>query len=249
MNLVLIMKIESISSLYSDRFVEAQYIPSNIRFQDMLAKAKLIKRFTGNDLPAEVVCDTVYTHTLRAIALSESINISELILQRVQYTVLIHDFPEVQNLINMGRDRDVTSLEKELDPDLEAKVAEMELEVAKEILSYEEFNLYLEFEDAGNFLKTGRIADSKRITAIGIFSQLLDKIDANLTLHRYLSRWFRSSDYDPSKIIPEQSLTFYTRQYQYFVSNLNMLSNSIYFNDYINLLNLQNQYIESLWSG
>lgn len=247
MFLLLIMSIERIKVLYSNQFEFEKYIPNDSRLQQMLVKAKRIKRFTGNDLPSDVVKDNVYCHTIRAIALSENLSLPSNIMQTVQYMVLIHDMPEVQNLINIGRDRDVTAPEKELDPDLESRVSKMEFEVAKEILTSYEYLLYHSFEKAGEFLKTGNLETSEFIEA-GIFAQLLDKIDANLTLHRYLSVWFRSIDYNPDKIISSQSLTFYKRQYASFIKNLSMVSKSIYFNQYINLLNLQNSYVNNLWS-
>jgi len=240
---------ERIKFLYSDNLIiENHKLINDDRLQDLLIKARLIKRFTGNDLPSEVVQDNVFSHTMRTLLLSEIVNLPEQLLNNVRHTLLIHDLPEVQNLLNIGRDRDVTAPEKELDPDLEEKIAQMELSVARNILTTDEYNLYINFEEAGKFLKTG-IYDLEKVTEVAIFAQLFDKIDANLTLHRYISQWFRSAEYDPSKIVPEQSLTFYTRQYQMFSKSLYSVSHLKYLNQFIDLLNLQNKYISSLWES
>ena len=183
--------------------------------KDTLERAILIKRFNGDDLPQNVVLDEVYSHTLRTAEIARVQDLGT----EVEFTLLIHDLPEVANALKKGQQCDVTSVDKEKDPTLEITIADEEYEAAKSLLNIDELALYEAFEEAGRYLK-GEAADKRVLTGAAVLAQVVDKIDANLTLHTHLSNWAFSQDYNPNLILPNRSLTYAFRQYVQFSSIL-----------------------------
>ena len=185
----------------------------------LLAASNKVQRFTGDDLPTGVVIDTVFTHTQRAVSAVDLIPESFQNRKTTKKILLLHDLPEVFTVLSSGKTADVTSPQKEALPEYDQEIADWEYQVAESIFTPLEFNLYQQFEESGNYLK-GKSFNVNFLTEAGIYSQLIDKTDANLTLHSYISNWALSRDYNPRLIKSERSLTYVFRQQQKFQSKL-----------------------------
>lgn len=187
--------------------------------KDLLKVSDKVQRFTGDDLPYGVVQDTVLTHTLRCMNTTKVLPVTSEQQQTIKEMLLLHDLPEVVTVLSSGKTSDVTSPEKEAKPEYDQRISHWEYEVAESIFTPLEFNLYRQFEESGNYLK-GKSFDSNYLTIAGVYSQLIDKTDANLTLHSYISRWSLTSNYNPTQIKSDRSLSYVFRQQQKFISKL-----------------------------
>lgn len=214
--------------------------------QEILQQSKKIRRFTGDDLPKDVVIDNVFDHTERCCKLADSLPLDKNLKSKVKKTLLLHDLPEVVNAIKLGVDYDPTAPQKEQNPGLEEQIARGERETARQIFLEEEFLLTEVFENSGNFLNS---KNEEEISEVGLIAYVIDKIEANITLHHSLARWVLSEHYDPAKINPHRSLTFLFRQYKIFWENLNKIQPTIPAATTCKLLlATQMEYIRMLWS-
>lgn len=186
-------------------------IPDTLRLplKESLLLGKNISRFTGDDLPPHVINDNVHDHTLRLYHLASQLHLSPQLVSEIKTTVLIHDLPEIISLIHLGRISDLTAPEKSKDPILAQKVATEEIKIAYEIFTDQEMSYYQQLETASMFVSGQELV----ITPTGIFSKILDSLDANITLHHQLSLWAQSDNYNPNLLKPERSLTYCFRQY------------------------------------
>lgn len=231
-------------------FPESQplVIPDSLRpaLKESLLLGKNIHRFTGDDLPPQVVKDNVHDHTLRLHQLATTLPFPHQIISEIKTTVLIHDIPEIICLIQHDRNRDLTAPEKAKDPILAQQIATEETRVAFEIFTDQEMTLYEQFENASKFVSGQELT----ITQVGIFSKILDSLDANITLHHQLSHWAQSDACNLSLLRPGQSLTYCFRQYLDLTSRLHSSNSQIEQSDLDLLLNLLEQqifYIRQYW--
>ncbi len=204
-----------------------------------------VQRFTGDDLPKGVVIDNVYLHTLRLFSMAWNLPLSESIRDKVVETVLIHDLPEIFTVLMQGGDSDTTAIQKEADLQLEEKVANRKMRAARILFDRRELELYQEFEKAWRLFR-GEAEEAVPSTA-SVLAALVDTIDANLTLHRSLSCWASSSDYNPDKIHPDRSLTFAFRHFQLTSKILSRRANEPAKTVGTSILNYQMQIIRCLW--
>lgn len=217
--------------------------------EDLLSvfvNSQKVNRFTGNDLPSGVVQDTVFSHTLRGIALAGLLRIPVYLVAPLQETVFIHDLPEVVDVIANGKVGDTTSPEKELNKLLEGEISSREMQIAKAIFTPEELSFYESFEEAGCLLKNGG-CNNEHLTDVAVLAQMVDKVDANITLHFYLSNWAETFEYDESLVNPDRSLTFFHRQYFLFKENLRYVENDFIREAAHDLLKSQNEFIRERW--
>lgn len=204
----------------------------------LLIASNLVKRFTGDDLPQGVVLDTVFTHTTRCMQTAELLSTTSEQRKTIKTILMLHDLPEVITVLASGKTADTTSPEKEAAPENDQIIADREYEMAEAVFTPLEFELYRQFEESGNYLK-GKSFNSNYVNLVGIYSQLIDKTDANLTLHFHISRWALTSLYDPTQIKTERSLTYVFRQQQKFLPKLEE-DTSRFYNDSV-------QEIVGLW--
>ncbi len=172
----------------------------------ILDKGKRINRFTGDDLPQDVVFDNVRDHILRCFDIAKSLAInqeSQILLQKM---ILIHDLPEIENLFRLNLTADITAPVKKSNPDLAREVEEKEELVAREIFSEDEYLLYKMFEDGSNYFKKPNL--NKEFCEIGALAKLIDTVDPDLVLHRSLSEWAKTENYNPDILKSGMSLSY-----------------------------------------
>lgn len=224
--------------------VDFWYLRPEIK--DILINSDKIKRFTGTDIPDGVITDSVFTHTKRCLSLANEIPINFYNKSILKLTLILHDLPEVTNLLKEGKLSDTTSPEKESNLSLDNEIASKEMQIAKTIFNPQELFLYECFEESGNFLKN-KSYNIKYLTGVAVLAQLIDKIDANLTLHINLSKWANTEDPYLNTIKIEKSLTYAFRQYDKFMPRLNILENDNLKFFAISLLRSQIDIINRLW--
>lgn len=194
-------------------------IPAELRppLRESLLLGKNIHRFTGDDLPSNLIKDNVHDHTLRLYKIANSLPLSPQLVTEIKTTVLIHDLPEIISLMSHGLTADLTAPEKAKNQTLANKVALQETKVASQIFNLHEMNLYEQFETASKFATGHEVT----ITPTGIIAKILDSLDANITLHHQLSLWAQSAACDLTLLKPERSLTYCFRQYLDLTPRLN----------------------------
>lgn len=148
---------------------------------EILQQADNIQRFTGlGFLPSSIQGETVKAHTLRLISMIDDLPGDEQTKRTLQITLAIHDLPETSQLIATNQTSDTTATDKALSLILDQQVSATEEQVAMNIFNDNEYELYLEFEKASDYLK-GRSQDLP--TEIGLISKICDRVDADVRYH------------------------------------------------------------------
>jgi hypothetical protein len=191
------MQFKEITSLTAENLLSPE-------LQEILEYGKNIRRFTGDDLPKDVVIDNVYQHTLRCFQIALGLDIDADEKEALCKILLIHDLPEIESLRRLGLTADLTTPEKKANPERAREVALLETAVASEIFTPENMALYEEFEEAANYLKHGR----GEIPSIGALAKLIDFVDPNLVLHGALSSWALSDNYSEDMLASGRSLSY-----------------------------------------
>lgn len=241
------MKVENLYHIYTLDSQKSFDFKLRDTIQEALFKGDQINRFRGEDLPPNVILDTVFTHTLRACSLVNYLDIDPSEKELTANILLLHDLPEVISVLNKGQSSDITSLQKEIDPSLDELVAREEMDIATTIFNNDELSLYIDFEESGLFLK-GKSNSTNTLTKAGVIAQLIDKCDANLKLHFSLSSWVCSQEYDPELLIPNRSLTYAFRQYEKFMPQVFSLEQILNLEKAIAFYPLHIEAIKNMWN-
>lgn len=160
---------------FTQPFGGSEIITKNIlrpELYEILQQAGTIQRFTGLGLLSDSIKgETVLEHTLRLLSMVDDLPVDVATKNTIRMTLAIHDLPETSQLIAVGRTADTTAVDKALASDLDQQISATEKEVARDIFNDDEFELYLEFEQASDFLKD---CNHKLPTEAGIISKIHD---------------------------------------------------------------------------
>jgi len=151
---------------------------SNLRpelFEILNPEGGQIQRYTKLGLsPERIERETVYTHTLRVLSLTQYLFGHKRMVDRVVETMAIHDLPEVRS--RLKEKADITAVAKAASSKLDIKTENIEIEFAKKIFNPHELSLFYAFSHASDFLK-GK--SEKLPTKVGLISKILDQFDSD----------------------------------------------------------------------
>lgn len=215
-------------------------IPNDIA--EVICKSESIKRLGHPDYPKNVFADNVKAHIFRLVQKALVLKLDQDAKINLIRMLWIHDIPEIY----IESDRDITSVEKESNPELAKNISDNEDEIAHKVLSLKDQELYKEFEMSKDALKTGII--NKDTTFIGLIAKILDTTDGNMSFHYYISDWVQSNSYDSGKLPPENALTYnfrFTDTARNNISKLNLNKLEVEF--LLNLIQEHVNYIRYVW--
>lgn len=109
------------------------------------------------------------------------------------------------------------------------------------MLNPSDFELYLEFEKAADFIKM-RTDDIPEINAL--VAKVIDNVEGNLMFHAYL---FKFKDDPRSNQVPETALTYTFDQLPKHLERLKLLPDSETKQRQIEFYEYQKEYVRSLW--
>lgn len=212
-------------------FLEKFVIPPDL--VNLLERTKTIIRGQDPRYPNGFISDNVYVHTIRTIWIAREFfkDIAGLSMEKIERTLLIHDLPEI--IVGDAPAVAVTDgVIQKVD----------DIKVAREMLNFEDFQLYLEFEKAADFLK-GNIDEIPELNSL--VAKVVDNVEGNLMFHAYL---FKFRDDPRFSQIPETALLYTFNQLPKHLMSLMLLPDSQVRSRLIDLYEYQKDYVRTLWS-
>lgn len=144
-------------------------------FEILDQEASHIQRYTKLGLSSQSIEEeTVYTHTLRVLSLTQYLFGHKRMVDGVVETMAIHDLPEVRS--RLKQKADITAVAKAASSKLDKKTENIEIEFAQKIFNPHELSLFYAFSHASDFLK-GK--SEKLPTKVGLISKILDQFDSD----------------------------------------------------------------------
>lgn len=164
-------------------FLSDLNIPSEL--EQYINQLEKVNRFNHKkfDHPGMVI-DNTKIHTLRCVFRAGSLNFAHNDLAR---TLWVHDIPE--HLVEY----DLSAIERYHNPKKAKEMEAKEKEVAKNVLSDEDFNLYENFGLAEDFLR--REGNQVPNNQQALIANTIDLLDGNLVYVFYGSKWLMTHDY------------------------------------------------------
>lgn len=173
-------------------------LPTPPGLDELFKKLRQVRRYHDpTQTPEGSVDDNGLYHTnrlrARATDLLSRQGFDDKIIQTNDRRLAVHDAGEVD------LPYDMVATAKVIDDSRAEVVANEELAVAQKILSPEDFNLYLEFDQASRYLK-GK--SNKLPEPLTLFDKVLDFADGPTVYFCFYTQWVQSHPYD-GKIPPE----------------------------------------------
>jgi hypothetical protein len=171
-------------------------------------KLFLVQRFKTYE--GNILKDNTAEHTLRGIALINTLPFDDNSKDKVKAVFWPHDIPEI--IIS-----DYTAIEK-LDEKLAKSLERKEDEAAKRLLNKQDYLMLNEFNVAAKILKGERT--EKIPSPEAVVAYVVDVVEGNTFFHRNITNWIVSDSYNPTHIPSEKALSYTFKMHALFVQNL-----------------------------
>lgn len=178
------------------------FVSSEIR--PHLEALRCIGRFKSDKYPPGILRDTTDLHTLRCILLAKLLPVEESTRDFTVATLECHDLGEIIYK-EMGCDPAVVDVAD--NPCQEQGNKDAELEHVKTILQDGHLYFYKQYSAASSFMK-GQLLDYFPYSP-AILAKVIDFADGHLFLHRTLSQWAQTIDFDhPDRLPVDKDLLY-----------------------------------------
>lgn len=212
-----------------------------------------VPRYLGTGYPPEIFgseehpIDTVKQHVERCRTQADDVlkrfpRFQDLLLHGI---LMVHDEPEKH--FDVG---DTVGPEKGSVGQHSLIGFQAEEQGASKLLTQKGYMLWVHFEKADQFFKTGRLFPPLTVRPEAFLAVIIDKNDNNNLFNKLLSTWLLSDKFDPRIIMPPNpALTFSFRQHDTFKQNLPLWTdNPGLMRVCETLLDENMQITENLWS-